>query len=584
MNDTKNNISSSFWNPNKVVTKVLLKVSETGIESTPGIVKHNQLITQSENPTDPTDAVTFKYLKENYTKENDPNPGFLPTTGGTMTGDIDMQGNNVTDIVMYTNGQQNPTDDSAVTIGYLNEKADEIKSNDQITTAVAGLSNINSQISTLHQLLGIAEDPDTVTNPDLLKTSGGTVYEDIDMSSNTVSDLGTPTNKDTKSAINVEFVQAKITSPQMAFLKNNDTNLSNITVSEYFNWLQDPTQAPTPEPDPDPEPAPEPEPDTSDSSGSGSENPADPAPTNPSDSNAQNNPTPSSNGATASIRKLAATTTTVPTDTEIAPAAEDPNLPNTTFSEKSPLWEEFFSFSDSSRSEMVIQKTGILTFSMQGTWENPSSSQTPSTDPISLELTVTPPTTDTPPESPPSPPEAPAPEATPSPTNNNLTASITKTFSRKYNLSATPSPTPTTPTEPTTITKTLSLSSGQSCTLQIPVQATRSVLKLKYVNPNNNSSGGSSGSGGSSQPETPATTPDSSSSSPTSRIRIQYASTTTTDSEQPTTNLVEAQTNESTPPETTPTGITLQSFSWSLVLTPGEITKATSTPSTPSQP
>lgn len=537
MNDTKNNISSSFWNPNKIVTKVLLKVSETGIESTPGIVKHNQLITQSENPTDPTDAVTFKYLKENYTKENDPNPGFLPTTGGTMTGDIDMQGNNVTDIVMYKqNGQQDPDDGSAVTIGYLNEKADEIKSNDKITQAVADLSDINSQISTLHQLLGIAEDPDTVTNPDLLKTSGGTVYEDIDMSSNTVSDLGTPTNKDTKSAINVEFVQAKITSPQMAFLKNNDTNLSNITVSEYFNWLQDPTQAPTPEPDPDPEPAPEPEPDTSDSSGSGSENPADPAPTNPSDSNAQNNPTPSSNGATASIRKLAATTTTVPTDTEIAPAAEDPNLPNTTFSEKSPLWEEFFSFSDSSRSEMVIQKTGILTFSMQGTWENPSSSQTPSTDPISLELTVTPPTTDTPPESPPSSPEAPAPEATPSPTNNNLTASITKTFSRKYNLSATPSPTPTTPTEPTTITKTLSLSSGQSCTLQIPVQATRSVLKLKYVNPNNNSSGGSSGSGGSSQPET------------------------------------------------TPTGITLQSFSWSLVLTPGEITKATSTPSTPSQP
>lgn len=582
MNDTKNNISSSFWNPNKVMTKVLLKVSETGIESTPGIVKHNQPITQSENPTDPTDAVTFKYLKENYTKENDPNPGFLPTTGGTMTGDIDMQGNNVTDIVMYKqNGQQDPDDGSAVTIGYLNEKADEIKSNDKITQAVADLSDINSQISTLHQLLGIAEDPDTVTNPDFLKTSGGTVYEDIDMGEKTVLNLGTPTNKDTKSAINVEFVQAKITSPQMAFLKNNDTNLSNITVSEYFNWLQDPTQAPTPEPDPDPEP--EPEPDTSDSSGSGSENPADPAPTTPDNSNTPNNPPSPSNGASSFIRELAATTTGS-TDTEITPAAEGTDLPNTTFSEKSPLWEEFFSFSDSSRSEIVIQKTGILTFSMQGTWNHPNNTTPTSTDPISLELTVTPPKTDTTPESPPSPPEAPAPEATPSPTNNNPTASITKTFSRKYNLSATPSPTPTTPTEPTTITKTLSLSSGQSCTLQIPVQATGSVLKLKYVNPNNNSSGGSSGSGGSSQPETPATTPDSSSSSPTSRIQIQYASTTTTDSEQPTTNPVEAQTDESTPPETTPTGITLTSFSWSLVLTSGEITKATSTTSTPSQP
>lgn len=559
MNDTKNNISSSFWNPNKVVTKVLLKVSDTGIESTPGIVKHNQPITQSENPTDPTDAVTFKYLKENYTKENDPNPGFLPTTGGTMTGDIDMQGNNVTDIVMYTNGQQNPTDDSAVTIGYLNEKADEIKSNDQITTAVAGLSNINSQISTLHQLLGIAEDPDTVTNPDLLKTSGGTVYEDIDMSSNTVSDLGTPTNKDTKSAINVEFVQAKITSPQMAFLKNNDTNLSNITVSEYFNWLQAPTQAPTP----------------------------DPTPTTPDNSNTPNNPPSPSNGASPFIRELAATTTGS-TDTEITPAAEGTDLPNTTFSEKSPLWEEFFSFSDSSRSEMVIQKTGILTFSMQGTWNHPNNTTPTSTDPISLELTVTPPKTDTTPESPPSSLKETTPEATSSPaTNGPTTASITKTFSRKYNLSATPSPTPTTPTTPDPITKKFLLDSGQSCTLQIPVQATGSVLQLKYVNPNNNSSGGSSGSEGDSQPEESPTSSSGTNNAPasqSSRIQIRYASTTTTDSGSTTENPVKAQADESTPPETTPTGITLTSFSWSLVLTSGEITKATSTPSTPSQP
>lgn len=559
MNDTKNNISSSFWNPNKVVTKVLLKVSETGIESTPGIVKHNQPITQSENPTDPTDAVTFKYLKENYTKENDPNPGFLPTTGGTMTGDIDMQGNNVTDIVMYTNGQQNPTDDSAVTIGYLNEKADEIKSNDQITTAVAGLSNINSQISTLHQLLGIAEDPDTVTNPDLLKTSGGTVYEDIDMSSNTVSDLGTPTNKDTKSAINVEFVQAKITSPQMAFLKNNDTNLSNITVSEYFNWLQAPTPDPTP----------------------------DPTPTTPDNSNTPNNPPSPSNGASPFIRELAATTTGS-TDTEITPAAEGTDLPNTTFSEKSPLWEEFFSFSDSSRSEMVIQKTGILTFSMQGTWNHPNNTTPTSTDPISLELTVTPPKTDTTPESPPSSLKETTPEATSSPaTNGPTTASITKTFSRKYNLSATPSPTPTTPTTPDPITKKFLLDSGQSCTLQIPVQATGSVLQLKYVNPNNNSSGGSSGSEGDSQPEESPTSSSGTNNAPasqSSRIQIRYASTTTTDSGSTTENPVKAQADESTPPETTPTGITLTSFSWSLVLTSGEITKATSTPSTPSQP
>ncbi|ROT57673.1 hypothetical protein DU09_0052B, partial [Chlamydia trachomatis] len=263
---------------------------------------------------------------------------------------------------------------------------------------------------------------------------------------------------------------------------------------------------------------------------------ADPAPTTPENSNTPNNPPSPSNGASSFIRELAATTTGS-TDTEITPAAEGTDLPNTTFSEKSPLWEEFFSFSDSSRSEMVIQKTGILTFSMQGTWNHPNNTTPTSTDPISLELTVTPPKTDTTPESPPSSLKETTPEATSSPaTNGPTTASITKTFSRKYNLSATPSPTPTTPTTPDPITKKFSLDSGQSCTLQIAVQATGSVLQLKYVNPNNNSSGGSSGSEGDSQPET------------------------------------------------TPTGITLTSFSWSLVLTSGEITKATSTPSTPSQP
>ncbi|AAF39185.1 hypothetical protein DNC_01605 [Chlamydia muridarum] len=395
MSHKKNNISSSFWNPNQVVTKVLLNISESHIESTPGIIKETKTITKSIDPTDPSDAVTLKYLKDNYTKENDPNPGFLPTTGGTMTGSIDMQGNNITDLVMYKNGQQTPVDHSAVTINYVNQQADVIKKNDKITNAITNLSSIDTQVAYLNRLLGIneegiTEEPESDMSAEFLKTSGGTVYGNIDMSQHTISDLGTPTNQDTKSAINVEFVQAKITSPQMAFLKNNDKNLSNVVVSEYFNWLQEP---------------------------------------DPSQPDAGN---------------------------------------TTTFSEKSPLWEEFFSFADSSRSEMVIQKTGILTFFMQGTWTHPANATTPSTDPITLELTVTAPTT-------------------------------------------------TTTIPP--ITKQLTLSSGQSCVIQIPVQAVGSTLKLKYNNPNNNTGG-------------------------------------TAD----------------------PTGITLESFDWSLTLTQGNVTKNTTTP------
>ncbi|WP_080132765.1 hypothetical protein [Chlamydia suis] len=525
MSYKKNNTSSSLWNNSRVVTKVLLNVSETGIESTPGIIKNAKKITQSEAPTDPSDAVTFKYLKENYTKENDPNPGFLATTGGTMTGSIDMQGNNITNLAMYKNGQQNPADHSAITINYVNEQADAIKTDKKITDAVTKLSDIDTQVATLNQLLGITDDPEADnTTAEFLKTSGGTVYGNIDMSQNTVLNLGTPTNQDTKSAINVEFVQAKITSPQMAFLKNNDEKLSHV-VSEYFDWLQDPNPV-VENPDPDPS-----QPNAGTSS--------TPLPPN-------NSPSPTTTVIT-SIQKYAATYSGATTQDP------DPVTPNTTFSETSPLWEEFFSFSESSRSAMVVQKTGLLTFSMQGSWEHPTpptnstpgsgGSPQPTTqpttptqkqtqDPISLELTVT------------------APQAT--------------------GTATTPSSTPTTPV-PATITKKFTLSRGQSCTLQIPVQAVGSILKLKYVNPNKdyNASLNTQGNGGT------TATPAPGSSTPTPAPASGTPTTTTTPA--PTAG------NPTTTPDPTPVGITLKSFAWSLVLVPGEIAKTTST-TPPAQP
>lgn len=520
MSYKKNNTSSSLWNNSRVVTKVLLNVSETGIESTPGIIKNAKKITQSADPTDPSDAVTLKYLKANYTKENDPNPGFLATTGGTMTGSIDMQGNNITNLAMYTNGQRDPLDHSAITINYVNEQADAIKTDKKITDAVTKLSDIDTQVATLNQLLGITDDPEADnTTAEFLKTSGGTVYGNIDMNNHTVLELGTPTNQDTKSAINVEFVQAKITSPQMAFLKNNDKKLSHV-VSEYFDWLQDPNLVVE---DPDPDPS---QPDAGASS-----------PTNPS-----NNSSSPSTTVTSSIQKYASTSSGATTPDS------DPVTPNATFSEKSPLWEEFFSFSDSSRSEMVVQKTGILTFSVQGSWVHPTLStnssagssgspqpptstqnQTPTQqqtqDPISLELTVT------------------APQAT--------------------GTTTPPSSTPTT-TVPTPITKKFTLSAGQSCTLQIPVQAVGSILKLKYDNPNKdyNASLNNQGTGS-------ATTAPASGSSTTTTAPAPGNPTTTPDPTQP---------------DPTPVGITLKSFAWSLVLTPGEIAKTASSTQPPAQP
>ncbi|WP_080141157.1 hypothetical protein [Chlamydia suis] len=534
MSYKKNNTSSSLWNNSRVVTKVLLNVSETGIESTPGIIKNAKKITQSADPKDPSDAVTLKYLKENYTKETDTNPGFLATTGGTMAGSIDMQGNNITNLAMYTNGQRDPLDHSAITINYVNEQADAIKTNKKITDAVTKLSDIDTQVATLNQLLGITDDPEADnTTAEFLKTSGGTVYGNIDMNQNTVSDLGTPTNQDTKSAINVEFVQAKITSPQMAFLKNNDQKLSHV-VSEYFDWLQDPNPV-VENPAPDP---------SQPNAGTSST-------TNPS-----NNPSSPSTTVITSIQKYAATPSGATTSSGATTPDSDPDTPNTTFSEKSPLWEEFFSFSESSRSAMVVQKTGILTFSMQGSWDHPplptnssagsgspqppTSTPTPTQqqtqDPISLELTVT------------------APQAT--------------------GATTPPSSTPTT-TVPATITKTFTLSAGKSCTLQIPVQAVGSILKLKYDNPNKNYNASLNNQGNGGATATPA--PGSSTTPPTPASGTP-TTTTTPAPGTPTT------TPDPTQPDPTPVGITLKSFAWSLVLIPGEITAKTTSTTPPAQP
>lgn len=525
MSYKKNNTSSSLWNNSRVVTKVLLNVSETGIESTPGIIKNAKKITQSADPTDPSDAVTLKYLKANYTKEDDPDPGFLATTGGTMTGSIDMQGNNITDLAMHPNGQ-NPADHSAITINYVNEQADAIKTNKKITDAVTKLSDIDTQVATLNQLLGITDDPEADnTTAEFLKTSGGTVYGNIDMNGHTVSDLGTPTNQDTKSAINVEFVQAKITSPQMAFLKNNDENLSHV-VSEYFDWLQDPNPV-VENPAPDP---------SQPNAGTSST-------TNPSN----NSPSPTTR-VTTSIQKYAATPSGATTSSGATTPDPDPVTPNTTFSEKSPLWEEFFSFSEDSRSAMVVQKTGILTFSMQGSWEHPTLSTNPT--PGSGGSPQPPTSTSTQPTTP-----------TQKQTQDPISLELTVTAPQAPGTTTPPSSSQTT-TAPDTITKKFTLSRGQSCTLQIPVQAEGSILQLKYVNPNKdyNDSLNNQGTGGA--PADPASGSSTTTASPTSGD-----STTTPDT---------------TPADPTPVGITLKSFAWSLVLVPGEIAKtASSTPSSP---
>ena len=47
-------------------------------------------LTGVATPTRDTDVVPLQYLQTHYLSKNDPNPGYLPIQGGSMTGNINM--------------------------------------------------------------------------------------------------------------------------------------------------------------------------------------------------------------------------------------------------------------------------------------------------------------------------------------------------------------------------------------------------------------------------------------------------------------------------------------------------------------
>lgn len=196
---------------------------------------------------------------------------------------------------------------------------------------------------------------------------------------------------------------------------------------------------------------------------------------------------------------------------------------------------------------MVVQKTGLLTFSMQGSWEHPnlSTNSTPGSGGS---------------------PQPPTQPTTPTKTQDPISLELTVTAPQATGTATPPSSPPT--TGPNTITKKFTLSAGQSCTLQIPVQAEGSILQLKYDNPNKNynASLNNQGNGGTTAAPAPGN------------------STTPTAPGNPTTTPAPTAGNPTTTPDPTPVGITLKSFAWSLVLVPGEITAKTTSTTAPSQP
>ncbi|AQT77366.1 phage tail protein [Chlamydia gallinacea] len=253
-NNTENNKiyqSNPFTRNTRTTTSAIFTVTSSGISSSQSINMNNQNISGLGTPSKNSDAVSLDYLQSNFVAKNDPNSGYLPTTGGTLQGDINMGGNKITNLSMPTS----PQDSDAVTFKYLSEKVDAVTNNQQLNEAVNQMNSALNTMSNIEAALGIVtEDPNNpgslpTANPKFISVNGGTMNGDLDMSNHTVTGIATPIDTDTQNAVNVEYVQSKTTLPKVGILGNTVT--TSATSSNYLNW-QESSTTPSPAPSPTP--------------------------------------------------------------------------------------------------------------------------------------------------------------------------------------------------------------------------------------------------------------------------------------------------------------------------------------------
>ncbi|ANG66442.1 phage tail protein [Chlamydia gallinacea 08-1274/3] len=254
-NNTENNKiyqSNPFTRNTRTTTSAIFTVTSSGISSSQSINMNNQNISGLGTPSKSSDAVSLDYLQSNFVAKNDPNSGYLPTTGGTLQGNINMGGNTITNLTMSSS----PQNSEAVTFKYLSDKVNEVTNNQKLNEAVTQMTNALDTMSNIEAALGIVnEDPNNPgtlppANPKFISVNGGTMNGDLNMSNHTVTGIATPKDTDTQSAVNVEYVQSKTTLPKVGILGNTVT--TSATSSSYLNWKEVSTTPPTPTPSPSP--------------------------------------------------------------------------------------------------------------------------------------------------------------------------------------------------------------------------------------------------------------------------------------------------------------------------------------------
>ncbi|CAG9046626.1 hypothetical protein NVRI1_00990 [Chlamydia abortus] len=239
----------------------LFTLTGSTITSAKPIDMNKQNISGLAAPKQNSDAVSLDYLQSNYVSKSDPDSGYLSTKGGTMSGNINMGGNSITNVKMpeATVELKSLDQSAAATVGYVMQMAETVTNNPEINDAVTKLSGISSKVSVIEAALGIppsqeappeGEEPEPEEPaPDtslFLSISGSTMSGDLDMNNHAVKNVKTPLDTNPKDAANVEYVQSKISTPQIGFLGN--TISTETTVTNYFDWKTSTTTPPAPPP------------------------------------------------------------------------------------------------------------------------------------------------------------------------------------------------------------------------------------------------------------------------------------------------------------------------------------------------
>ncbi|WP_109141187.1 hypothetical protein [Chlamydia suis] len=263
----------------------LLSVGSQQIASFTTLSFHNQAkLTGVITPTRETDAVPLQYLQTHYLSKNDPNPGYLPIQGGSMTGNINMGTHSIFNLKQPTDptiqlppDSEKPKDprenddfkdksaaeqeqaieeyntklaeyqkkiddynaawqafySEAATVKYVKDIVTKITGNTELDTAINSAKEVEKKIDLAHKALGIeiTKNPDApapTIDPNtgaitITAPTGATNTDPTDPSNNT------PSYENLPSIIkNSQFVLTQSNNTLTGDLKMTNAQISNI--------------------------------------------------------------------------------------------------------------------------------------------------------------------------------------------------------------------------------------------------------------------------------------------------------------------------------------------------------------------